>query len=258
MPKNYTDQLLQTITLESKPQRIVSLVPSQTEYLYAIGAGPQIVGVTKFCVHPDKLRKEKTVIGGTKNYDVAKIRDLQPDLIIGNKEENVRQSIEELRNDFPVWMSEIKTLEDAMEMMNALGVITGHEAEANKITTNISNGFQNLKPLPPKKTLYLIWKDPYMATGSDTFIHHMLTRIGLKNCTGHLMRYPGFSDVEIRDLRPELILLPSEPYPFKEEHREELGHLCPQAKIKLVDGEYFSWYGSRLQDAPAYFSNLLL
>lgn len=257
MPTQFTDQLFHTVRLSDTPQRIVSLVPSQTEFLFDIGAGSQVCGVTKYCVHPNHAKQNAAIVGGTKNYNLSKIRDLAPDLIIANKEENVKQSIDQLKQEFPVWTSDVQSLEDAVEMMSELGRMTGHEKRAEEITSDILDKFNNLPKLPPKRTLYMIWKEPYMVVGKGTFIDHLMTRIGLINIASHMSRYPSLSDMEIRDLNPELILLSSEPYPFKEEHAEELSYLCKNSSIKLVDGEYFSWYGSRLKKSADHFSSLL-
>ncbi len=253
-----TDQVQHTIRLENPPRRIVSLVPSQTEFLFDIGAGDQVAGVTRFCVYPEKARKEKVLVGGTKNYDIGRIRELEPDLIIANKEENVRASIEELQNEFPVWTSDISSLEDAMEMMLEVGRITGHAPEASRIAEDIRLGFENLPEFSGTRILYFIWKNPYMVVASDTFIDHVLNRIGLTNAAAHMSRYPSLEPREIRDLNPDIILLSTEPFPFRENDAEELAHICPNARIMQVNGEYFSWYGSRLKQAPAYFSRMLM
>lgn len=232
-------------------------MPSQTELLFDIGAAAQVVGVTKFCVHPDSARKEKSIVGGTKNYHLDRIRSLQPDLIIGNKEENVKESILELKKEFPVWMSDVKTIEDALEMIIEIGRITGHKIESRVLAKEIAVAFDQLQQLPVRRVLYLIWKKPYMVAASETFIDHLLARIGLVNVVSHLERYAELSSDDIRDLDPELILLSSEPYPFKQKDKEEFAQICPHARIQLVNGELFSWYGSRLKKAPAYFSKLL-
>ncbi len=257
MSFTYKDQLGDTILLEEAPHRIVSLVPSQTELLFDIGAGTQVVGVTKFCIHPDAARKDKTIVGGTKNYHLDQIRALQPDLIIGNKEENMKESILELKKEFQVWMSDIQSLEDALDMIVDIGQITGHQTESRALANEISTGFDRLKKLPARRVLYFIWKKPYMVAAANTFIDHLLTRIGLVNAADHLDRYPDLTPEEIRDIDPELILLSSEPYPFKQSDKEEIARICPRARIIPVDGELFSWYGSRLKKAPPYFAELL-
>ena len=253
----FTDQLNERMVLDDIPRRIVSLVPSQTEFLFDIGAGDQITGVTRFCVHPEEARRDKVIVGGTKNYNLERIRELKPDLIIGNKEENVKEFVEMLRREFPVWMSDVKTLEGALSMMQELGRITGHELPARRIVSDIRQAFNQFKKLPASRTLYFIWKNPYMVAGADTFIDHILNRIGLKNAASDLSRYPVLSVDQIKALHPDLILLSSEPYPFKEQDREELQRICPAARIIQVDGEIFTWYGSRLRKGPAYYSRLM-
>lgn len=252
----FTDQLQRKIALSSPPKRIVSVVPSQTELLYDLGLEKEVIGITKFCIHPQEWFKNKTRVGGTKTLHLDKIRQLQPDLIIANKEENTREQIEALAQEFPVYISDINNLDDSLAMILQLGEITGRLPQAEKISECIQHGFRQLAPMPkPKKALYLIWKDPYMVAGTDTFIQDMLQRCGFENlATG---RYPSLEESEIAKLKPEWILLSSEPYPFKEKHIQELQEIAPEAKILLVDGEYFSWYGSRLQGAPNYFQQII-
>ncbi len=247
------DQMDFEVTVTSA-RRIISLVPSQTELLFDLGLADRIVGVTKFCVHPEKA-KTKTIIGGTKNFRFDVIAQLQPDLIIGNKEENYEEGINQLRKTYPVWMSDIFTRKDAVEMIIALSKITDTVARGNTIIAAIADGFNDLHFFPSLKTLYLIWKKPWMAAGHTTFIHALLEEIGLVNVLNE-ERYPELTDDIIQSLSPQLILLSSEPYPFQEKHIAELQQLVPHARILLVDGEMFSWYGSRLIKAPAYFNAL--
>jgi ABC-type Fe3+-hydroxamate transport system substrate-binding protein len=250
------DQLGQPIHLHGPPGRIISLVPSQTELLFDLGLDKEVAGITKFCVHPASWFQTKTKVGGTKNFSLDRIDALLPDLIIGNKEENDKARIEELRSRYPVWMSDIITLEHALNMIQALGVITQTVSRAHEINERIRGAFDRLTIKSPKRVLYLIWKDPWMAAGKNTFIHSMLEQIGFVNCVQE-DRYPDLTDVAIRELSPDLVLLSSEPYPFKQKHIVLLEKLIPKAKIALVDGEMFSWYGSRLMQAPAYFNSLL-
>lgn len=238
------------------PQRIISLVPSQTELLADLGLGDRVVGITKFCIHPKKWRKTKTIVGGTKKFDFEVIRSLNPDLIIGNKEENYQEGIEELQKHYPVWMSDIVTIEDAYQMMLKIGDLTGTSEKAFALTERIKKDFASIIPLKSQRTLYLIWKNPWMGAASGTFINEMLKISGLQNCMGNKTRYPEVTSDEIKELNPDLILLSSEPYPFKEKHMEELQMLCPKSKILLVDGEMFSWYGSRLLKFPTYLEDL--
>ncbi|WP_240676131.1 ABC transporter substrate-binding protein [Botryobacter ruber] len=257
-PRTFTDQMGQKIVLHQPPQRLLSLVPSQTELLFDLGLAKQIVGVTKFCVHPEEQLKQKAKVGGTKNFDFEAIAALQPDLIIGNKEENYKEGIEQLRQQYPVWMSDIYTLDDALQMLQQLGEITGTAARAKELTESISAGFETLRPAtPPVSTAYFIWRKPYMAAGSHNIINHMLQRCGFRNVFAHLPRYPEVTPEQLQQANPQLILLSSEPYPFKEKHIAEFQALCPQAKVLTVDGEMFSWYGSRLLHAPAYLQEVI-
>ncbi|WP_460921748.1 ABC transporter substrate-binding protein [Pontibacter brevis] len=246
------------VTLPDFPKRIVSLVPSQTELLFDLGLHNRIVGVTKFCVHPKPQVKQKTVIGGTKDFRFETIDKLQPDLVIGNKEENYREGIEQLQQKYPVWMSDIYTLEDALRMIQQVGQLTGAETKAQELTQGISTGFESLQPAEsPVSTAYFIWRKPYMAVGTNNIIDHMLQRCGFQNAFADLTRYPEVTPAQLQQANPQLILLSSEPYPFKEKHVAEFQKLCPDAVIKIVDGEMFSWYGSRLLQAPAYLQQLI-
>lgn len=254
----YTDQLSRTIKVPASPQRIVSLVPSQTELLYDLGLDREVAGITKFCVHPADWFRNKQRVGGTKTVHLEVIDALQPDLIIANKEENVREQVEALARRYPVWISDVNTLPDALDMICSVGVITGRAAAASQIARRINEGFSELKPIStPVKTAYLIWRDPYMTTGHDTFIHDQLRRCGLENVFGGQTRYPAITIGDLQAAGCELLLLSSEPYPFREKHLVELQSILPHTTILLADGEMFSWYGSRLLQAPAYFNELL-
>jgi ABC-type Fe3+-hydroxamate transport system substrate-binding protein len=251
-----TDQMGLDVSCPSSPQRIVSLVPSQTELLFDLGLADRIVGITKFCIHPKDKASSFTKIGGTKKFNFEKIDSLKPDLIIGNKEENYQEGIEQLKEKWPVWMSDIFTLEDSLEMMRSVGKLTQTQDLSNQLITKVKNGFdQLLKPEKLKSALYFIWQDPHMVAGSGTFINEMLCYAGFDNLTKDT-RYPELTDEQIQACNPEYILLSSEPYPFKDKHIAAFQKLCPSAKVMLVDGEMFSWYGSRLIHASNYFNTL--
>lgn len=252
---SYTDQLLREVKISKRPTRIISFVPSITELLADLNLEKEIVGITKFCVHPESIFKNKTKVGGTKKIDHSKIDELSPDLIIASKEENTKEDIEILEKKYPVWISDVKSLYDAIEMISALGKITETESRAEKINSDIKSAFKTLSPLKGMKTLYLIWRKPFMAAGSDTFIHEMMKYNGMVNVITK-NRYPELSDEVIASINPELILLSSEPYPFREKHITELSEIAPTSIVMLADGEYFSWYGSRLIGAPSYFNSL--
>lgn len=250
-----TDQMGREITVPINPQRIISLVPSQTELLFDLGLEDRVVGRTKFCIHPKEKCVNTPVVGGTKQFRMETIHQLKPDLIIGNKEENYQEGIEELANDYPVWMSDIVDLEDAYEMMMAIGALTQTTTQTAEMVTTIKGGFASLAALPKRSALYLIWKKPYMAAGKNTFIDVVMGAAGIENCLQD-SRYPELDEAQLKNLNPDLVLLSSEPYPFKQQHIEALQAYFPTAHIRLVDGELFSWYGSRLQYTPNYLSEL--
>ncbi len=253
------DQLGDEVLVPHSPKTIVSLVPSQTELLFDLGLSDMIAGVTKFCVHPADARS-KVIVGGTKKFNFERIHKISPDLVIGNKEENYREGIEELRKHYPVWMSDINTLKEALQMISQLGVIMQREEQTSDLIHRIKNRFSSLPAIHGKrgKALYFIWKKPYMVAAGNTFIHEMLDYAGFENVAAHLNRYPELTVDQIRALRPDHLLLSSEPYPFRTEHIHEFKDLFPETRVHIVDGEFFSWYGSRLLLAGDYFEKLTL
>ena len=253
----FHDQLNRVVNLPQVPQRIISIVPSQTELLFYLGLNAEVIGVTKFCIHPADKFKARTKVGGTKQLNIDQIRALQPDLIIANKEENERSQVEELMNICPVWISDIHDLDSALEMISSIGSLINRETEANALCSDIVSRFNNLVlPVTNLKVAYFIWRKPYMVAGSDTFIDSMLKKCGLTNVINK-DRYPEITSQEIIATDPDLIFLSSEPYPFKQKHIDEFQTLLPNAKVILVDGEMFSWYGSRLLYAPDYFRAIM-
>lgn len=238
--------------------RIISVVPSQTELLFALGLDEEVIGITKFCIHPKKWFLKKTKIGGTKNLNIKKIETLNPNLIIANKEENSAEQILFLQQKFPVLITDIATLDESLAMIKSVGKLVEKTEKATTLCAEIRHEFEKYNPQFNKQysVLYLIWKSPYMSVGNDTFIHNLLTYCGFSNVTSNKKRYPTIEAEEINNLQPNFIFLSSEPYPFKEEHIKELQQISPKSKIILVDGEMFSWYGSRLKLAPSYFSRL--
>lgn len=255
----YTDQLSRIININGSPKRIISTVPSQTELLHYLGLEEEVIAITKFCVHPLSWYQTKTRIGGTKQLNLARIRELKPDFIVANKEENKKDEIEALANSFPVWISDVTDLSSAYAMIKTIGAIINKEENAGKLVDKIQLAFaQQEKQIEDQKlkTAYLIWKDPYMTVGGDTFIHQMLEYAGFENIFTNKKRYPQIEIEELISLNCQLLLLSTEPYPFRLNHIHELLELLPQTKIILADGEFFSWYGSRLLQAPAYFRKL--
>jgi len=185
------------------------------------------------------------------------IHELRPDPIIANKEENVKEQIEELEKHYPVWISDVNNLEDAYEMIEQVGVITGKQHAAIEMITKTKRNFAQLQTTNYKpQTVYLIRQKPYMTIGRDTFIHSILEKAGFNNIFSNRKRYPEVTVEELEAANCKLLFLSSEPFPFKQKHVEELQKQLPETKIVLVDGEMFSWYGSRLLKAPAYFNSL--
>ena len=257
LPLTVTDQLGRRVVVPFPPQRIVSLVPSQTELLFDLGLGKKVVGLTKFCIHPAAARTKEQVIGGTKNFDFEKIAFLKPDLIIGNKEENYQGGVEQLAAKYPVWLSDISNLPEALDMIRRVGFITGAKDKAEILSADIAASFATLATRQPMvSTAYFIWRKPYMVAAAGTFIDDMLTRAGFTNVFADRQRYPEITAEELAIAAPQRILLSSEPYPFGEKHIAEFQQLCPTATIEIVDGELFSWYGSRLLQSAAYFTQL--
>lgn len=250
--------LQKTVDLNCIPKRIISLVPSQTELLHYFNLEEETIGITKFCVHPKAWHQTKTKIGGTKTIHIKKIKELQPDLIIANKEENVQEQVEQLALDYPVWVTDVNNLDDALSMITDLGLLTGKTDIALSLTKQIKINFDAITPANiPLKTAYLIWQKPYMTVGGDTFINDMLLKAGFNNIYANKKRYPEVTMEDLQVANCQLLLLSSEPYPFKQKHINELQVHLPNTKIILADGEFFSWYGSRLLQAPSYFKQLI-
>lgn len=259
MPE-FRDQLNRVITLNNTPKRIITIVPSQTELLLYIGLDKEIAGITNFCVHPADKLKAIPRVGGPKQLNIDKIRSLKPDLIIANKEENDRYQVELLMQIYPVWVSNVKDIESALQMIATLGDMVGRCEQANTLCAEIVSRFniffQTRVNLNNLKVAYLIWRKPYMVAGAGTYIDHMLYTCGLINVIKQ-DRYPVVDQNELIRLNPSVIFLSSEPYPFGQKHIAEFNAILPNAHVMLVDGEMFSWYGSRLLLAPGYLGKLI-
>lgn len=247
-----------TITLHKPPQRIVSLVPSQTELLSSLGLRDEVVGVTRFCVHPDAWRKSKRIVGGTKLLRIDRIQDLRPDLILANLEENTKEDVERVEEIAPVYVTNVRTIDEAVDMIDSIALLVDRKKAGDEITTALRDAFSELADEPdhPLRAAYLIWRDPYMTVGGDTFIHDIMRHGGFANVFKSSMRYPELSVADLIDADPEVVLLPSEPFPFLEKHVPEVRQMLPKAQIHLVDGQLFSWYGSRLIHTPDYLRRL--
>jgi len=242
MPE-FSDQLGNIVSIQKNPQRIIALVPSITEFLYALGLGDRVVAITKFCIYPDEWYVLKPRIGGTKTPDIDKIRAFKPDLIIGNKEENRQEDIAALAEFAPVWMSDVNSIQDMYSMLTSLGEILGLAEESLGWITRWKAYFEENKSQGQgKKALYFIWKDPEMVVGKDTYIDAYMKAIGYANCV-EMGRYPMLSDLD--ELNPDVVLLSTEPFPFKETDFGYFQERFPSAQIMLVSGEEYSWYGVR-------------
>lgn len=256
------DQIGNKHTFNKAPQRIVSLVPSQTETLIELGLEEQLVGITKFCVHPFHLKSTKKIVGGTKKVNFEKIKELQPDIIIANKEENTLEIVQELQQLCPVWVTDVVTFEDSLQMLRDFGLLFNKRTEAQKWVDKLCFGYQDfmrfMADKPERKAAYLIWREPYMAAGNSTYINELLTLNKFINI--YAVKDGRYPEVEIRKMRiqgdPDVVFLSSEPYPFKEEHAFEIGRSTHHAKTVFVDGEMFSWHGVRLFRAFPYFKAL--
>ena len=255
----FVDQLKRSLELPSLPKRIVSLVPSQTELLVDLSLESSIVGITKFCVHPHYIRKQKNIVGGTKQVNFSKIKALQPDIILCNKEENTKSIVSELEKFAPVHISDISTIQQCFELINMYGELFNVEAQAQQLIARIHkkrDDFRQRFAEPRLKVAYFIWNNPHMVAGSDTFINEMLSEAGFINVFQDDSRYPEIELNHPKLIEVDAIFLSSEPFPFKEKHVMDFRKQFPKKHILIVDGELFSWYGSRLLKSYSYFSQL--
>lgn len=262
--KQVQDQTGNSFSIPFPPQRIISLVPSLTELLFDLGLTDEVVGITKFCVHPEQWFRNKTRIGGTKQLNLPLIESLKPDLIIASKEENVKEQVEALQQFCPVYCSDISNLEESYEVIEHLGFLADRSAKARELISNIQNSFKEL-PVSTKliRAAYLIWQEPYMTVGGDTFIDQMMQLAGFENVFATEKRYPVVTVEELMNRDVEAVLFSSEPFPFKQKHiaafRQEWIQQVSHRQLpvlKIVDGELFSWYGSRTLYAAEYFMKL--
>lgn len=231
------------------PNSIVSLVPSLTELLFDLDVGEKVAGRTRFCIHPEERVKQVPIVGGTKNPRLDKIRELKPDLIIANKEENRQEHIEELKRDYKVYVSEISTINEALFTIHDIGWKCGVEEKAKTLIHKIQKRMEGVPDERPMTAAYMIWRDPWMSVGSDTYIHSVMDHWKLKNIFANKIRYPQTTLEVLSYKKPDVILLSSEPFPFKEKHIKEVRDVCKGSSIILVNGEWFSWYGSRMVQA---------
>tara|TARA_R110001583_G_scaffold145096_1_gene297105 strand:- start:42195 stop:43001 length:807 start_codon:yes stop_codon:yes gene_type:complete len=259
--KTIKDQIGREIILKNTPKRIISLVPSQTELLCDLALENELVGITKFCVHPFHLKSTKTIVGGTKKVDFEKIKELNPDFILCNKEENSYDMLPELEKIAPTYFSDVNNLNDSIDLILHLGSILNRRTEsdnlAHKIEFKLADFNQFIKDKPTRKVAYFIWAKPWMVVGNDTYINEMLKLNKFENIYDNMSRYPK---VEINKIRhegdPDVVILSSEPFPFKDEHAMEIASFTNRSITVFGDGEMFSWPGSRMLLAFDYFKEL--
>jgi len=254
--KTILDQMGRKIEINENPSRIVSLVPSLTELLYFYSMDDQIKGVTEYCAFPAEKTQKVAKVGGPKTLNIELIRELNPDLIIASKEENTKKQVEALEKEFPVWISDVCSLEDAYKMIEKIGHICNKKDLAQNLSSNIEKSMELLHYKSNIKVAYLIWENPYMTAGKNTLINDIINKLGFNNVFEHYNRYPRITSKEISESKADFILLPSEPYHFTASHMDKFKKLCPQSKILLVNGQFFSWYGNRLLLAVNYFKTI--
>lgn len=251
--RTFVDHINREVYMPFPPKRIVSLCPAITETMFHLGLEKQVVGRTRFCIHPQPDVEKAMNIGGTKDMKLERIKALDPHLIIAEKEENTKEMVEELEKHFPVYVFEIQTVEDALQMIKDLGRITNRSLEANQMISTIQTSFTKLPDVFGKRIAYVIWQNPYMVVGGNTYINDVLTTIGFDNpFIAFDGRYPEVTTENLREANLDYIFLASEPFPFQEKHVKEFSKLLPKSKPLIVDGEMF-WYGAKMIEASSYF-----
>ncbi|PJK15873.1 iron ABC transporter substrate-binding protein [Chryseomicrobium excrementi] len=255
--RTFTDQLNRELQIPDFPKRIVSICPAITETLFALDATEHIVGRTKFCIFPKGEVERLPHVGGTKDVNIDQVRALKPDLILAEKEENTKETVEALSTIAPVVVMEVQTIDDSYRLIQDLGEVTGHLEQAETIAKDAKLAFERLPKLQNSRVLYFIWRKPYMVVGNTTYIQSVLEHLGLENAAKHLEgRYPDLTPELLKELAPDAILLSSEPFPFSEKHQKELATILPDTPSLLVDGEMF-WYGSKMLEASPYYALLV-
>jgi len=254
------DALGRRVVLPDRPQRIVSLVPSITDLLHALELGDRVAGITRFCERPEHWRDTKTIVGGTKDVKADVVADLQTNLVLANREENEKADVQAIidASNAPVYVTDVETVPEATAMIRTVGDLTGTVDAAQETADTVDSRFAELPPETPLRAAYLIWRDPYMSVGRDTFIHDVMQRGGFENVCSGETRYPTVMLDQIAAQDPDVIFCSSEPFPFhqKERFTQEIQDALPDTPVEIVDGQLFSWYGPRLLNTPAYLNDL--
>jgi ABC-type Fe3+-hydroxamate transport system substrate-binding protein len=260
MMERITDELGRELLIPASPRRVVSLVPSLTEWLFAIGAEEHVVGVTDFCLHPAEGVARATRVRGTKNPDCAAIVAVQPDLVIASREENRERDVITLaESGVAVYVTDIRTVTGALESLAEIARILDHDSGAAPPLAEMRAALREspARSHESRRVLTPIWRDPWMAVGGDSYAHDLLAVCGATNVAAALPgRYPRFELRDIARLRPDVILLPSEPYRFSEADLPAL-HESWDGPVRFVDGELLTWYGPRIPLAIRTFRELL-
>jgi ABC-type Fe3+-hydroxamate transport system substrate-binding protein len=262
------DDLGFKLDLAAAPRRIVSLVPSWTETLFSFGFEAEIIGVTRYCVEPAEAVAKVPKIGGTKNPEIRAILDLQPDLVIANAEENRREDIERLRaGGVAVFTTYPRTVASAVDSILKLGNVVDRPAQAGamarKIVKSVSEIETGLGAWTKLRFRVFcpVWKNPWIAFNGDTYAHDVLRMLGFNNIYATAgERYPRVTLEEARELRPDFVLLPNEPYEFDAKDVEELKPLLPpplSRRVVLINGRDLHWYGARMADGLKALAALL-
>ena len=252
------DALDRPLSVREHPTRIVSLVPSVTELLFDLGAGDRVVAVSRYCSEPAHALASLLRVGGQKDPDVAGLLALAPDLVLAVKEENLARDIASIeRAGVPVYVADVRSLEDAVALVGEIcDVVDGEARAADAIRTRVQAGIAEARRLAAGLSVRLfcpVWRDPLIGISSDTFMGDLLAACGAELVLAgrpqdhHGHRYPKVTLAELRAARPDAILLPTEPYPFTERDVAELSSIAPAA---IIDGKLLQWYGARTAGIP--------
>lgn len=251
--KTVTDHLGRELSYSFPPKRIISFCPAITETMYHLHLQKEVVGRTRFCIHPQPEVNEAINVGGTKDMKLDRIHDVKPDFIIAEKEENTKEMVEELEKHYPVFVFEIQTYDDALRMIQDLGDITNRMTEAQRMIFDINTKFKQLPHMKNARVAYVIWKNPYMVVGKNTYIQSLLQKMGFVNpFIDYEGRYPAISEEDLWDAQLDYLFLATEPFPFQEKHVKEFRKQLPHTKPMIIDGEMF-WYGAKMLEAVHYF-----
>lgn len=250
---NVQDHLGREVNYSFPPKRIISLCPGITDTLLSLNLDHEVVGRTRYCIHPAEKVGQIQVVGGTKEIKMERIRELKPDLVIAEKEENTKEIVDEVSKHYPVYVAEVQSIDESFRMIHDIGEITNKNNEAASLIEKIKSGFESLPTKPGKRVAYVIWKKPYMVVGGNTYINSLLERMGFENPFTQLEgRYPAVTTEQFQQAKLDYLFLATEPFPFKEKHIEEFQEFLPKVKPMIIDGEMF-WYGPRMHEAVTYF-----